>query len=99
MEASLKPVGFTSYLASGLTMLNQSDVCFTFYASMYTAYPQYMGSLSVYLVENGTNAQTPLWQHSGILTNTQLEWKQVNIDVNYAGSNSVYVSVAFCYVF
>ncbi|XP_057313086.1 SCO-spondin-like isoform X2 [Hydractinia symbiolongicarpus] len=90
LEASGRPVGFTSYLASSLTMLNQSDVCFTFYASMYTAFPEYMGSLSVFLVENGTNTQTPLWQHNGVLTNTPLEWKQVNIDVNYAGSNSIY---------
>lgn len=74
-------------------MLNQSDVCFSVYVSMYSSTPVDMGSLSVYLVENRTHEQTLLWEHSGVLTNTAYEWQQINIDVNYAGSNAVYVSI------
>lgn len=81
-EASYRAKGHAAYLATLMFVPMQSQYCFSFYVSMYTRYPRYMGSLHVYLVNGLTYSQTLLWENYGVLTYNASHWKNINIDVD-----------------
>ncbi|XP_057291426.1 hemicentin-1-like isoform X2 [Hydractinia symbiolongicarpus] len=82
-EASGKSSRHEAYLSTPLFLPNHTQYCFTFYVSMYSLYPDFMGSLHVYLLNSVTNEQSLIWENFGVLTNNASHWERVAMVVNF----------------
>lgn len=61
---------------------------------MYSLYPEFMGSLHVYMVNSVTNEQSLIWENIGVLTNNASHWERVAMVVNFVvGDPNMFVSI------